>query len=137
MIESGSYSFLHIGAYLIGLTNPMAESESYSFLHMGAYLIGLINSMAESGSYPLSPGLTLDCQFIFYSFGLTFNCQYFSFLSAYLDLPSSASSFHFSFFHLGLPSISIFFSIFSIFIWVYTWLPVQTRLNSFNRFNLL
>ena len=50
-----------------------------------------------------------------------------------MDLPSTAS---FIFYSSGLTLSCQFFN-FSIFIRAYVWLPVQTRLNSFDRFNHL
>ena len=129
------------------IQNGQSNRSLIFFLHIGAYLIGLTNSMVESGSYPLIPRWLLDQTYKFdgrkrvlllsihrcllywaynlngqqvglYLFslsGLTLDCQ-----------------LHF-FTHLDLPSIASF----SIFIWAYDWLPVQTRLNSFNRFNRL
>ena len=79
----------------------------------------------------------LDCQFFqFYSYsaGLTLECQSqnsSSHIWTYIELLAS-------FFVLiwTYPQL-LAFSIFSIFIWAYAWLPVQTMFNSSNRFNRL
>ena len=85
--------------------------------------------------YSYSPGLTLECQ--------SQNSS--SYICTYIEL--LVFFFQFSHIHLGLRlAVSCFwlchayplcFFNFSIFIWTYTWLPVQTRLNSSNRFNHL